>query len=120
VQSGYGKGSFGVKGIILAGGSGTRLYPLTRTISKQLLPVYDLKPSKRGELEITDVNRAFLTRGSLRVRKLGRGVAWLDSGTYDSLLQASLFVQTVEQRQGLKVACLEEIAFLKGGAHSGP
>jgi len=73
-----------------------------------------LKPSARGELEISDVNRAYLEQGTLRVRKLGRGVAWLDSGTYDSLVQASLFVQTVEQRQGLKVACLEEIAFLKG------
>jgi glucose-1-phosphate thymidylyltransferase len=73
-----------------------------------------LKPSARGELEITDVNRAYLAQGRLLVRKFGRGVAWLDSGTYDSLIQASLFVQTVEQRQGLKVACVEEIAFLKG------
>lgn len=70
-----------------------------------------LRPSRRGELEISDVNRAYLDRGALRVRKLGRGVAWLDTGTYDSLIQASLFVQTVEQRQGLKMACLEEIAF---------
>jgi glucose-1-phosphate thymidylyltransferase len=73
-----------------------------------------LKPSARGELEISDLNKAYLNRGDLQVELFGRGVAWLDSGTYDSLLQASQFVQTLEQRQGLKVACLEEIVFSKG------
>ena len=75
---------------------------------------HSLKPSPRGELEITDVNRAYLSKGQLSVARLGRGVAWLDSGTYDSLLAASQFVQTLELRQGLKVACIEEIAFAKG------
>ena len=73
----------------------------------------NLKPSARGELEITDVNKAYLQRGDLTVKTMGRGVAWLDTGTYDSLLSSSQFVQTLEQRQGLKVACIEEIAFAK-------
>lgn len=73
-----------------------------------------LKPSKRGELEITDVNQAYLSRGDLYVEKLGRGIAWLDTGTHESLLQASHFIQVLEQRQGLKVSCLEEIAYKLG------
>jgi glucose-1-phosphate thymidylyltransferase len=73
-----------------------------------------LKPSSRGELEITEVNSAYLSRGDLRVYLLGRGTAWLDTGTPDSLLSSAQFVQTLEQRQGLKVACVEEIAFRKG------
>src|SRR5262249_20777598 len=74
----------------------------------------ELSPSDRGELEITDVNRAYLEMGRLSAVPLGRGVAWLDMGTHDSLLTASLFVQTLEQRTGLKIACLEEIALVKG------
>jgi glucose-1-phosphate thymidylyltransferase len=74
----------------------------------------ELKPSPRGELEITDVNRAYLQTGQLTVIPVGRGVAWLDTGTHDSLLTASTFVQTLEHRTGLKIACLEEIAFLQG------
>jgi glucose-1-phosphate thymidylyltransferase len=73
-----------------------------------------LEPSARGEIEITDLNRAYLEKGQLRAKMFGRGVAWLDAGTHESLLQASMFIEAIQQRQGLMISCLEEIAYRKG------
>lgn len=73
-----------------------------------------LKPSLRGELEITDVNKEYLKRGKLKIKMLGRGYAWLDTGTHDSLIDASIFIKTIEERQGLKIGCIEEVAYKMG------
>lgn len=89
----------------------TGLYFYSNDVVKKSI---GLKPSKRGELEITDLNRLYLEEGRLKMKLLGRGFAWLDTGTHESLMQASNFIHTIEERQGLKVSCIEEIAFLKG------
>ncbi|MDZ7739857.1 MAG: glucose-1-phosphate thymidylyltransferase RfbA [Bacteroidales bacterium] len=89
----------------------TGLYFYDNTVSDK---AKKLKPSKRGELEITDLNRLFLEEDKLKVKLMGRGMAWLDTGTHESMLQASNFVATLEQRQGLKASCIEEIAYKKG------
>jgi glucose-1-phosphate thymidylyltransferase len=89
----------------------TGLYFYDNSVAKK---AKSLKPSARGELEITDLNRLYLNEGSLDVKLMGRGIAWLDTGTYESLLQAANFIATLEQRQGLKASCIEEIAFKRG------
>lgn len=89
----------------------TGLYFYSNDVIKK---AQSLKPSKRGELEITDLNRLYLEEKRLKVKLLGRGMAWLDTGTHESMLQASVFIQTIEDRQGLKIACLEEIAYKNG------
>ena len=89
----------------------TGLYFYDNTVVKKAKA---LKPSTRGELEITDLNRLYLEEGTLEIKLMGRGMVWLDTGTYESLLQASNFIATLEQRQGLKASCIEEIAFKRG------
>ncbi|MGC1391888.1 MAG: glucose-1-phosphate thymidylyltransferase RfbA [Bacteroidales bacterium] len=89
----------------------TGLYFYDNTVVKK---ARSLKPSNRGELEITDLNRIYLDEGTLDIKLMGRGMAWLDTGTYESLLQAANFIATLEQRQGLKASCIEEIAFKRG------
>lgn len=89
----------------------TGLYFYDNTVTSR---ARSLKPSARGELEITDLNRLYLEEGSLEVKLMGRGMAWLDTGTYESLLQAANFIATLEQRQGLRASCIEEIAFKRG------
>lgn len=94
--------------------TGLYFYP-----NKVLEVARHIKPSARGELEITSVNQAFLQEGALKVQKLGRGFAWLDTGTHESLAEASTYIEVIEKRQGLKVACLEEIAFRNGWIDAG-